>query len=128
MSIGKACAVHQSATGSTSTERRFINLLDADTDQLLHRLRQMIALLKDQPIDFDALPLKDAFTIVRGNGKRKLAVFEDPNCGYCKRFERDLAGLKDVTIYTFLMPIPSLHPEARGKAKFPENFPGSVSA
>lgn len=55
MPIGKACAVHQSATGSTSTERRFINLLDADTDQLPHRLRQMIALLKDQPIDFDAL-------------------------------------------------------------------------
>lgn len=41
-------------------------------------------------MDFDALPIKDAFTIVRGNGKRKLAVFEDPNCGYCKRFERDL--------------------------------------
>jgi CRISPR system Cascade subunit CasB len=55
MPIGKACAVHWSATGSTSTERRFINLLDADTDQLPHRLRQMIALLKDQPIDFDAL-------------------------------------------------------------------------
>jgi len=55
MSIGKACAVHQSSTGSTSTERRFINLLDADTDQLPYRLRQMIALLKDQPIDFEAL-------------------------------------------------------------------------
>lgn len=55
MPIGKACAVHQSSTGSTSTEPRFINLLDADTDQLPYRLRQMIALLKDQPIDFDAL-------------------------------------------------------------------------
>lgn len=53
--IGKACAVHQSATGSTSTERRFINLLDADIEQLPHRLRQMTAVLKDQPIDFDAL-------------------------------------------------------------------------
>ena len=41
-------------------------------------------------IAFDSLPTKDAFTIVRGNGKRKIAVFEDPNCGYCKRFERDL--------------------------------------
>ena len=55
MPIGKACAAHQFATGSTSTERRFINLLDADTDQLPHRLRQMIALLKDEPIDFEAL-------------------------------------------------------------------------
>ena len=56
-------------------------------------------------IDFDALPLKDAFTIVRGNGKRKLAVFGDPNCGYCKRFERDLQKVDNVTIHMFLYPI-----------------------
>ena len=56
-------------------------------------------------IDFAALPIKDAFTIVRGNGKRKMAVFEDPNCGYCKRFERDLQKVNDVTIYMFLYPI-----------------------
>lgn len=55
MSLGKACAVYQVASGSTSTERRFITLLDADRDQLPHRLRQMIALLKEQAIDFDAL-------------------------------------------------------------------------
>ncbi len=55
MSIGRACAAYQAATGSTSTERRFITLLDSDVDQLPHNLRQMIALLKDQPIDFDAL-------------------------------------------------------------------------
>ena len=56
-------------------------------------------------VAFDALPLKDAFTIVRGNGKRKLAVFEDPNCGYCKRFERDLQKVDNVTVYMFLYPI-----------------------
>jgi thiol:disulfide interchange protein DsbC len=56
-------------------------------------------------VDFDALPLKDAFTIVRGNGKRKVAVFEDPNCGYCKRFERDLQNVNNVTIHMFLYPI-----------------------
>jgi thiol:disulfide interchange protein DsbC len=56
-------------------------------------------------VAFDALPLKDAFTIVRGNGKRKLAVFEDPNCGYCKRFERDMQKVSDVTVYMFLYPI-----------------------
>jgi thiol:disulfide interchange protein DsbC len=56
-------------------------------------------------IKFDSLPLKDAFTIVRGNGKRKMAVFEDPNCGYCKRFERDLQSVDNVTIYMFLYPI-----------------------
>ncbi|MBH2020751.1 MAG: DsbC family protein [Burkholderiales bacterium] len=66
-------------------------------------------------IDFSALPLKDAFTQVRGNGKRKLAVFEDPNCGYCKRFERDLQKVNDVTIHTFLIPI--LSPDSAEKAK-----------
>lgn len=53
--FGKACAVHQMASGSMSTERRFITLLDADRDQLPHRLRQMVALLKEQVIDFDDL-------------------------------------------------------------------------
>lgn len=56
-------------------------------------------------IDFDTLPFKDAFTVVRGTGKRKMAVFEDPNCGYCKRLERDLEKISDVTIYVFLYPI-----------------------
>ena len=56
-------------------------------------------------IKFDSLPLKDAFTVVRGNGERKMAVFEDPNCGYCKRFERDLQKVDNVTIYMFLYPI-----------------------
>ena len=66
-------------------------------------------------ISFDALPLKDAFTIVRGNGKRKLAVFEDPNCGYCKRFERDLQKVENVTIHMFLYPI--LGPDSVEKSK-----------
>nr|WP_315487946.1 DsbC family protein [uncultured Rhodoferax sp.] len=56
-------------------------------------------------VKFEDLPFKDAFTIVRGNGKRKLAVFEDPNCGYCKRFERDLQKVDNVTVYMFLYPI-----------------------
>lgn len=56
-------------------------------------------------IPFDQLPLKNAFTQVHGNGKRKLVVFADPNCGYCKRFEKDLQNLHDVTIYHLLYPI-----------------------
>jgi thiol:disulfide interchange protein DsbC len=56
-------------------------------------------------IAFDQLPLKNAFTQVRGNGKRKLVVFADPNCGYCKRFEKDLQKLDNVTIYHVLYPI-----------------------
>jgi thiol:disulfide interchange protein DsbC len=56
-------------------------------------------------IDFATLPLKDAIVWKQGTGARKLVVFADPNCGYCKRFERDLNGVKDVTVYTFLYPI-----------------------
>lgn len=56
-------------------------------------------------IDFSKLPLKDAIKIVRGNGQRKMAIFEDPNCGYCKKLERDLQKLDNVTIYIFLYPI-----------------------
>jgi thiol:disulfide interchange protein DsbC len=64
---------------------------------------------------FDTLPLKDAFTIVRGNGKRKMAVFEDPNCGYCKRFERDMQKVNDVTVYMFLYPILSADSTEKSK-------------
>ena len=53
--LAKACALHQIASGSASTERRFIHLLDADREQLPHRLRQMVALLNAQPLDFQPL-------------------------------------------------------------------------
>ena len=66
-------------------------------------------------IEFSTLPLKDAFTIVRGNGKRKMAVFEDPNCGYCKRFERDMLNIDNVTVHLFLLPI--LGPDSLEKSK-----------
>ena len=66
-------------------------------------------------VDFAALPFKDAFTIVRGDGKRKLAVFEDPNCGYCKRFERDMQNVDNVTVYLFLYPI--LSPDSAEKSR-----------
>jgi len=66
-------------------------------------------------INFEALPFKDALTIVRGNGKRRLAVFQDPNCGYCKRFERDLQKLNHVTIHMFLYPILSADSNEKSK-------------
>lgn len=66
-------------------------------------------------IPFDQLPLKNAFTQVRGNGKRKLAIFADPNCGYCKRFEKDLQKLENVTIYHLLYPI--LGDDSKTKSK-----------
>jgi thiol:disulfide interchange protein DsbC len=66
-------------------------------------------------IDFSSLPLKDAILIKQGTGARKLVVFGDPNCGYCKRIERDLLTLKDVSIYTFLYPI--LGPDSNVKSR-----------
>ncbi|QHE87747.1 DsbC family protein [Hydrogenophaga sp. BPS33] len=56
-------------------------------------------------IAFKDLPLKDSFTIVRGNGRRKMAMFTDPNCGYCKRIERELMKVDNVTVHMFLYPI-----------------------
>ena len=67
-------------------------------------------------IDFDALPLADAMKEVRGNGSRVLAIFSDPDCPYCQKLETDLRALTNVTIYTFLMPLVSLHPAAHSKA------------
>ena len=66
-------------------------------------------------VDFSDLPLKDSIVIKQGSGARKMAVFVDPNCGYCKRFERDLVAIKDVTIYTFLLPI--LGPDSTAKSR-----------
>lgn len=56
-------------------------------------------------IKFSDLPLDRAIKQVRGDGKRVIATFEDPNCGYCKRLAKDLQKLDNVTIYTFLYPI-----------------------
>ena len=66
-------------------------------------------------VPFDQLPLKNAFVQVRGNGKRKLVVFADPNCGYCKRFEKDLQKLDNVTIQHVLYPI--LGEDSKTKSK-----------
>lgn len=66
-------------------------------------------------IKFDQLPLNLALKKVKGNGSRKLAYFGDPNCGYCKKFEKDLTKIDNVTIYVFLYPV--LGPDSTEKAK-----------
>jgi thiol:disulfide interchange protein DsbC len=87
----------------------------------LHDMRQQRDLTAERKdamarIDFGSLPLADALTEVRGKGTRRLAIFSDPDCPYCRRLEAELRGLNDITIHTFLMPLASLHPAARGKA------------
>ena len=88
----------------TDAEGNFLlhgNLLDTRNGRNLteERMDKLLA------VDFKTLNLKHAITVVRGNGKRKLAVFEDPNCGYCKRFEKDLQKIDNVTVHLFLIPI-----------------------
>ena len=55
-------------------------------------------------VRFDDLPLADAIRTVRGSGQRRIAVFSDPSCSFCRRLEPELASLDDVTVYTFLVP------------------------
>ncbi|MFV0372169.1 MAG: DsbC family protein [Azonexus sp.] len=78
-----------------------LNLIDLKTNRNItdERMRKLNA------IKFSDLPLDQAVKQVRGNGKRVIATFEDPNCGYCKRLAKDLQKLENVTIYTFLYPI-----------------------
>ena len=63
-------------------------------------------------IKIDALPLELAMKKVKGNGKRRLVVFSDPDCPYCRKLEKELVNITDVTVYTFVYPIASLHPQA----------------
>ena len=66
-------------------------------------------------IKWSDLPLQNSIKVVRGDGSRKLAVFADPNCGYCKRLEKTFMEMDNITIYTFLMPI--LSPDSTVKSK-----------
>jgi thiol:disulfide interchange protein DsbC len=69
-------------------------------------------------IDFSSLPLEQAIKVVKGNGSRKLVVFSDVDCPYCKRLEQnELSNITDVTVYTFLYPLEQLHPNAVAKSK-----------
>lgn len=86
-------------------------LIDAKQQKNLTEERQEKLLA----IPFNQLPLKDAFMIMRGNGKRRIAIFEDPNCPYCKRFEQDLQKVNNVTVYWFLYPI--LGPDSADKSR-----------
>lgn len=56
-------------------------------------------------IDFNQLPLELAIKKVKGNGKRKMAQFTDPNCSFCQRLEKEFVNIDNVTIYSFLYPI-----------------------
>lgn len=67
-------------------------------------------------IDFNTLPFDLAIKTVRGDGSRKVAVFADPLCPYCRQLEQEMQGITNITIYTFLYPLESIHPGASVKA------------
>ncbi len=73
-------------------------------------------LSKLNAVRFADLPLDQAFKVVRGSGKRQLAYFSDPKCPYCKKLEKDLLQLQDVTLHVFLYPILSPDSTAQSKA------------
>jgi thiol:disulfide interchange protein DsbC len=87
------------------------SLLDVKSKKNVTRER----LAKLSAVKFSDLPLESAIKTVRGKGTRVFATFEDPNCGYCKRFAKDLQKLDDITMYTFVYPI--LSPDSTAKAK-----------
>ena len=102
--------------GYTDGEGRYFlfgHVFDMQTQQDLTQQR----IDELNKVNFSELPLKDAIKEVRGKGQRKLVVFSDPDCPYCKKLERDLPRLDNVTIYTFPFPLEGLHPDAPQKAK-----------
>lgn len=98
----------------TDADVRFVMqgaLVDAESRRNLTnaRMEQLNA------VAFADLPLELAFTQVRGNGSRQVAVFEDPNCGYCKQFRRTLLEVDDITVHTFMYPM--LAPDSADKVR-----------
>lgn len=88
------------------------NVIDLRTKQ---NLTQALQLANRPKIDVAQLDLKDAIKF--GSGTRKLYVFSDPDCPYCRRLDAELTDLKDVTIYIFPFPLAQLHPNAPGVAE-----------
>ncbi|MEQ6292128.1 DsbC family protein [Vogesella sp. GCM10023246] len=88
-------------------------VIDAKTRQNLTAMQ----LAKLTVLPFDKLPFEQAIKIVKGDGKRKMAVFEDPHCPYCKQLEGELLSVNNVTVYVFLFPIEQLHPGATLKSR-----------
>jgi thiol:disulfide interchange protein DsbC len=79
-------------------------------------------------VAWDSLPLELAIKKVKGDGSRKLAIFSDADCPYCKRLETEMKGLDNVTIYTFLFPIDQLHPDSARKSAMIWCSPDRVKA
>jgi thiol:disulfide interchange protein DsbC len=92
------------------------NVIDLRSRENLTRKRVDAIKQASLPVfKYADLPLDAAVKIVKGNGKRQVAIFEDPNCGYCKKLEKSLHDIGDVTIYVFLYPV--LGPDSLARSK-----------
>jgi thiol:disulfide interchange protein DsbC len=89
------------------------SVYDTNTKKNLTELRQR----ELNRVAFDSLPLDLAFKRVKGTGERKLVIFSDADCPFCARLEQELKSVDNVTIYTFLYPIDTLHPDAARKSR-----------
>ncbi len=104
--------------GIIYTDEKFEHLIQGsifDTKTMANLTEERTNKLSEIP--WDSLPLELAFKRVKGKGERKFALFSDPDCPFCKRIEKDLAKIDNVTIYVFLYPIESLHPNAPARAR-----------
>lgn len=99
-------------TDETARYFLFGHLFDMKEQVDLTAQRRTASIRIEFPVNF----LHNALVMVKGDGLRRVAVFSDPDCPYCRQIEGELARLNNVTIYTFLYPIGSLHPDARAKA------------
>ena len=106
----KAEEKSKAATSQYHKKRNETSKLEYINNQLEEKMADL------NRIDYKALPFDSAIKEVRGNGQYKVAVFSDPDCPFCKKLEHEIAQMTDVTIYTFLMPIDSLHPQATAKS------------
>lgn len=107
-----------SGGGIVYTDDRFEHLVQGnifETKSMTNLTEERLNKLAEIP--WDSLPLELAFKRVKGKGERRMAVFTDPDCPACRRIEKDLAKLDNVTLYMFLLPIESLHPNAPARAR-----------
>ena len=111
-------AVHQADSPRvfyTDGEARVIlvgaNLIETTSGRSLteERLRQLAS------IDWSTLPFQWALTTRRGSGRREIAIFSDPNCPFCRTFERELAQVEDITVHIFMYPV--IKPESVQQSK-----------
>jgi len=98
----------------TDAQANYIFVGNVHDGQTLENLTEA-RLQELNKVDFDRFPLDQAIKLVNGKGTRQLVYFSDPNCPYCKRMDKELQAIEDLTVYVFLYPI--LSPDSMAKSQ-----------